>query len=402
MNGTDGVEDVTFYMDTGRSRSAVPAETVREAYYGHLDEELREHEPVYESRQVTMGDRDLNSKKQRREQEAAETYEDWMDDVLSTPVTAEIDHGTTTSRYSVWPRAEIDFLNHTTAPCVMFLYGEDVSDPRQTDETPAYVLREWRNYDEQVLTDLHNCDVPFDRGKHDDYLFQQLGTDRFDPDIRAEGDHYTGSLFSGDLLLVTENLLEAALHREGGVYDRLREMDAGAPVTPPNVTVAGIGDSGSVYALRDWRPSAFRRSFDSMPDRSAAKVADLWGTHYGTRQGLGFLWCMDTLSPDSLRSGAEVEYLWDVGPDGPVIVNGDPEYVAVTENDRWHRGTDWRQFRREELERGGRAPQAFVNRVKDRKDAVAEVVGDEIDLLEHVPRHVDADLFSDEKRIRSL
>ncbi len=389
------VEDVSFYLENDDgTQTAVDPGNVREIYYAPLDQELPKYEPVTPPASRLSGPGEAENW-YREQGEAEAAYEEWASAVRDTPVVAEVETGAGTDEYRVWPRMDIRFDEMNTSPNVFFFYDRGV-DPVEGETAPDYVVRQWANHGEDILRDLNNApSSPFNRNDHDDYLFAELGTSRF-PGLARNG-----GLQRGEYVLVPEAFMEVAFHREGGIYEQLKDTAAGAPVTPPNIKALDRDDSGAVYVLRPFRSPAFSERLADLPRPYGEQVADVVGTYYGTRSGLGMLGCFDEFASPTPGEDIDVEHFWDTWDEGPVIVDGDPEYVAVTKNGRWHEGEDWMRFRKNRLEHQANAPAWFIDRVKDRRREVEEDL-DDINVLEYVPEDADPSLLPAEKKISSL
>ncbi|MDY6768696.1 MAG: hypothetical protein SVW02_01160 [Candidatus Nanohaloarchaea archaeon] len=389
------VDDVALYLERDEGgRTPVDAAEVRDMYYAPLEEELPEHEPVRPP-SSRLGAPERAQRWHQEQEEARKAYDEWADTVRRNPVVAEVYTDDGTEEYRVWPRMDISFAEMNTSPNVFFFYDRGV-DPVEDDSVPDYVVRQWANYGEDVIRQLDSCpDSPLNRNDHDDYLFAEMGTSRF-PSIARNG-----GLERGEYVVVPEVFMETAFHREGGVYDQLTGSREGAPVTPPNIKAVDRDEAGSVYVLRPFRAPAFSERLADLPRSYAERMADFVGTYYGTRSGLGMLGCFDEFAKVNIGTQVDVEHFWDVWQDGPVIVDGDPEYVAVTANDGWHEGEDWARFRKNRLEHQANVPGWFINRVMDRRREV-EADLDDLDVLEFIPEEADPSLLPDEKRVSSL
>jgi len=303
MQDMADIEGYDVRVDGGTGSRSSSFEEVFDLFYDPLQEFI--DSPVHER---ARDQHSVNTISRERYQDPVRAFErDWYERLASIDAQLEVDYGHTSVTYDLEPRTDVE-------PELTHVVPSTVTATRDGHE--ELVVREWRRYDEDILTDMHNHARAFKRNSHDDYVYRSILDGRADPEQ-----------FEGSMVLVPELDLEIALHAEDGVYESMPEE--GQPVTPYDVRVAEFTED-SAFVLRDYLPNEFVDRKEGLPER--------FGQFYGTMQEMGLVSCFDR----------EDEFARERSRFGEYTVFHDPEFVAYTENDNWF-GMDWKDLRERTL-----------------------------------------------------
>lgn len=283
-----------------------------------------------------------------------ERYEDpvhafereWEEELDSIDATLEVEYGHTSVEYDLEPQTDVE-------PHLTHVVPSTVTATRNGEE--ELVVREWRRYDEDILTDMHNHATAFKRNSHDDYRYRAIVEGRGDP-----------GQFDGSIVMVPELDLEMALHAEEGVYERM--PGEAQPVTPYDVRVAEFHED-SAFVLRDFLPNEFEEGKEGLPER--------FGRFYGTMQEMGLVSCFDR----------EDEFVRERSRFGEYTVFHDPEFVAYTENENWF-GMDWKDLREGLL---SDVPPETAGRIDDERQRADPTVT--VDVLDAIYDRPEPEIF---------
>jgi len=409
----DEIEDVNVYLEKNGSRYETDLRTVRDEYYGGIDELLERN--TYGSR--GMGTGSMGRSNDNNSTKANQDYEDWLESIEDIDVEMDIKTSTGVVTVQVEPRTDFGLGDIQTSPNVMkvkhngatqyairewshyleagddeledrvnqLAWGEGAEPGREGYSRRAHINYERKPHDElgtgpktfnmgstDVLSRLSSNGKHFNRNSHDDELYEAMGTPGFDPEDYDDG-----------ILMIPELMLETAMHRTGGIEEQLENNELASPVTPSNVKLLDLYDD-MAFVIRPWGNNA--------TDGGIYGSEEDWGTFYGTMEGLGLV------SPFDRKD----EFIEETMPGGETRIKFfDPEFTAYTEKDSWFMGADWDNFVRVPLQEHANARTKSIEQVKSRKNRVADSFNDRIQLLDEIPDSIDRDLFPREKIIET-
>lgn len=411
------IEDVTVYLEKDGSRHETDLRTVRDEFYGMVDDYLERHD--YGSGSMGTGSMGRSEPK-HSDPKAEEHYSEWLESIEDINVEMDIETPTGAVTVQVNPRTDFSFEDVQTSPNIMKV---------KHNGSTQYAIREWNHYvqandgnpaegpteleqmidglgwgrgaqsqrigrahieydrkphDEfgegpktynmgttDILSRLSSSGKHFNRNSHDDELYSDIGTQGYNADN-----------FAGGIVMIPELMLESAMHKEEGIEQQLQNNELASPVTPSNVKLLDLYDD-MAFALRPWGNSAM--------DGGIYGSEESWGDFYGTMEGLGLVSTFD-------RKDEFIEESVDGGH--AAIKFFDPEVVAYTDSPRWFMGSDWDDMT-DQLAKHANAREASIEQIKDRKKRVAKSFDDRIDVLDEVPRKVDRDLFPRDKIVET-
>lgn len=408
------INDVTVYLEKGNSRQETDLRTVRDEFYGLIDNYLDNN--TYGTKSMGTGSMGRNTNS-GSDQQAKEDYEEWLNSLEDVEVEMDIEGPTGVSTYQVTPRTDFSLEDIQTSPNIMKVkhngatqfairewshYTEadgeeeiqqranalgwghgiepvnrgrtqlvhDLPDYLQTPETDDAPVKSYNMGSTDILSRLSSSGKHFNRNSHDDEFYHTIGSQNYDPDE-----------FAGGITMIPELMLETAMHREEGVEDQLRRNELAAPVTPSSIKLLDLYDD-MAFSLRPWGNNAM--------DGGIYGSEEAWGDFYGTMEGLGLVSTFDRKD----------EFIEESMGGQTAIKFFDPEAIAYTDSPRWFMGSDWDDMT-DQLANHANAREASVEQIKDRKNRVAKSFDDRIDVLEEIPRKVDRDLFPREKIVET-
>lgn len=391
------IEDVDVYLEEDGSQQEVDLRTVRDRFYGLVDDRIAQND--YGSSAMHSGSMGRSNDSGKSEK-AREHYEEWMEDLEGVNVEMDVHTPYNVFTFDIVPRTDFEFDQVQTAPNIM---------KGRYDGSTELAIREWSHYmdaDQEelagqmqekgwqhflkgdqlapegqreyelgptdILSRLASSGKNFKRNSHDDGFYRSMGTAGYDREN-----------FDNTVTMIPELLLSSAFHKEEGINDQLRNNELAAPVFPYNVKIADLYDD-MAFAIRPW----MNKSLDGGVYEDDAEQ---FGTMYGTMEGLGLVTSFDRAD----------EFADERIPgEGSVKTFFDPEFVGYTDNDRWFMGADWEDFAKQ-LNKHGKVGGTMMDRIKDRKNRVAESFDGRIDVLEEVPQTVDRDMFPREKIVET-
>lgn len=406
----DEIQDVSVYLEKGDSRQETDLRTVRDEFYGMIDDYLDRNS--YGSKSMGSGSMGRGDNNQTDPQ-AQEDYEEWLDSLEDVDVEMDIETPTRIVTVQVTPRTDFDLEDIQTSPNIMKV---------KHNGSTSYAIREWSHYTEaedeeleqqvanlgwgegidpqrmgrdqvrypqkphdqmgeavksfnmgstDILSRLSSNGKHFNRNSHDDELYLSMGTEGYDPDS-----------FNGGITMIPELLLETAMHKQDGIEQQLRNNELAAPVTPSNVKILDLYDD-MAFSLRPWGNNAM--------DGGIYGSEEEWGDFYGTMEGLGLVSTFDRKD----------EFIEEPMPTGDTAIKFfDPEMIAYTDSPRWFMGSDWDDFT-DQLSENANAREAALEKIKDRKKRVANSFDSRIDVLEELPDSIDRDIFPREKIVET-
>lgn len=407
------ISDVTVYLEKGNSRQETDLRTVRDEFYGLIDDYLDNN--TYGTKSMGTGSMGRNTNS-GSDQQAKEDYEEWLNSLEDVEVEMDIEGPTGVSTYKVTPRTDFSLEDIQTSPNIMKV---------KHNGSTQFAIREWSHYTEadgeeeiqqranalgwghgietvnrgrtqlvhdlpdhlqtpaddapvksynmgstDILSRLSSSGKHFNRNSHDDEFYHTIGSQSYDPDE-----------FAGGITMIPELMLETAMHKEEGVEDQLRSNELAAPVTPSSIKILDLYDD-MAFSLRPWGNNAM--------DGGIYGSEEAWGDFYGTMEGLGLVSTFDRKD----------EFIEESMGGQTAIKFFDPEAIAYTDSPRWFMGSDWDDMT-DQLAIHANAREASVEQIKDRKNRVAKSFDDRIDVLEEIPRKVDRDLFPREKIVET-
>lgn len=391
------IKDVDVYLEEGGSQQEVDLRTVRDRFYGFVDECINRHE--YGSSAMHGGSmgRTRNTDKAKK---AKRHYDEWQEDLSDVNVEMDIQTANNVLTFEVVPRKDFEFDQVQTAPNVMvgrYEGKKEVAirewshyiDADEEEVSNQIAQKGWQSYLENgelvseterphqmqptdILSRLASNGKNFKRNSHDDSFYSSMGSENYNPEQMDR-----------DLTMIPELLLSSAFHKEDGINDQLRKNELAAPVFPYNVQIADLYDD-MAFAIRPWMNN-------SLDGGIYEDDAEQFGTMYGTMEGLGLVTTFDR----------EDEFVDERIPgEGSVKTFFDPEFVGYTDNERWFIGSDWEDFV-QQLNEHGKVGGKMMEKIQDRKNRVRESFDSRIDVLEELPETIDRDLFPREKIIET-
>jgi len=404
------INDVSVYLEKGDSRNETDLRTVRDEFYGMIDDYLDENS--YGSNSMGTGSMGRSADNGGENQQAKEHYEEWLESLKDIDVEMDIETPTGVVTVQVTPRTDFSLDQIQTSPNVMKV---------KHNGSTSYAIREWSHYTDaededleqqilrlgwgeseiprvgraqvqypqkphddlgepvksynmgstDILSRLASSGKHFNRNSHDDELYLSMGTSDYEPED-----------FSGGITMIPELMLETAMHKQGGIEQQLRNNELAAPVTPSNIKLLDLYDD-MAFSLRPWGNNAM--------DGGIYGSEDEWGDFYGTMEGLGLVSTFDRKD----------EFIEEPMSSGETAIKFfDPEAIAYTDTPRWFMGSDWDDFT-DQLSEHANAREVAVEKIKDRKKRVANSFDGRIDVLEEIPETIDRDLFPREKIVET-
>lgn len=373
------IDDVDFYLEVdGAGYTSVHADDLFEVYdvlEPALQSNYERNRETSRHRSAMASGNRVQEAKDKNQDVIKAVEQDWAENLDRFDAYAEVSFNGETEVFDLYPRRDFGTGQILSKPNVMFLEG------RNSNRKMA--LRHWRPNSSEMISWVGETIGGFKRGQHDDEFFDTLGTEDYNPDDMTES-----------MVFVDERELQTALNKEEGVYDLFRDHDHFAPVTPNRISLVDTADNGSAYALRPF----MMKEFDGGPDDKTD--AKRFGEYYANIANLGMMNYFDR--------EPQKEFVADCYPgfEGNFTVSVDNEYVAAVKSPLYFQGgTDYKSHVKEirkalieELGEPESVAESFIRHWSDSFQSTFPELPD-IELLEHVPRGFDSDLFSEDKKV---